>query len=128
MEDGTLGPEKDISGLPGGAKINFITWPGSTLGVPQRCMLLDWEGTNEIVARGKISAVDPTSRMHGYKLGPDCFRFDIEEPVNPRAEFYRSQPEFSAMEDAVGSTIMWPIKYIIPHTRVFINLCSLLLM
>ncbi|KAL6525908.1 hypothetical protein OROMI_030303 [Orobanche minor] len=26
MEDGSLGPEKEISGLPGGAKINFITW------------------------------------------------------------------------------------------------------
>ncbi|GFQ01565.1 probable glutamyl endopeptidase chloroplastic [Phtheirospermum japonicum] len=26
MDDGTLGPEKEIHGLPSGAKINFITW------------------------------------------------------------------------------------------------------
>lgn len=26
MDDSTLGPEKEIHGLPSGAKINFITW------------------------------------------------------------------------------------------------------
>ncbi|KAL0435979.1 UNVERIFIED_CONTAM: putative glutamyl endopeptidase, chloroplastic [Sesamum radiatum] len=26
MDDGTLGPEKELSGLPSGAKINFLTW------------------------------------------------------------------------------------------------------
>ncbi|KAL0371544.1 UNVERIFIED_CONTAM: putative glutamyl endopeptidase, chloroplastic [Sesamum angustifolium] len=26
MDDGTLGPEKELSGLPSGAKINFVTW------------------------------------------------------------------------------------------------------
>lgn len=26
MDDGTLGPEKEIYGLPSGAKINFVTW------------------------------------------------------------------------------------------------------
>ena len=66
------------------------------------------------MAKGRISAVDPLTTVHGYKLGPDCYRVEIEEAVNPRAEFYRYQPEFSAMEDAVGSTIAWPIKYIAP--------------
>lgn len=26
MEDGSLGPEKEIQGLPKGAKINFVMW------------------------------------------------------------------------------------------------------
>lgn len=26
MDDGTLGPEKEIYGLPSGAKLNFVTW------------------------------------------------------------------------------------------------------
>ncbi|CAH9081332.1 unnamed protein product [Cuscuta europaea] len=31
MEDGTLGPEKEIHGLPEGAKINFLTWSNNGL-------------------------------------------------------------------------------------------------
>lgn len=26
LNDGTLGPEKEVNGLPSGAKINFISW------------------------------------------------------------------------------------------------------
>lgn len=26
MDDGTLGPEKEVHGYPEGAKINFVTW------------------------------------------------------------------------------------------------------
>ncbi|KAL6198919.1 hypothetical protein ACLB2K_028707 [Fragaria x ananassa] len=86
---------------------------GSTLCVNDLCEVLDWEGTCLVVARGKNSTVDPTTKVHGYNLGPDCYRVTVEEAVVPRAEFYRPQPEFSVMEDAVGSTIAWPTKYIV---------------
>ncbi|KAL6199787.1 hypothetical protein ACLB2K_029570 [Fragaria x ananassa] len=87
---------------------------GSTLCVNDLCEVLGWEGTGLVVARGKISAVGPTTKVHGYNLGPNCYRVVVEEAVVPRAEFYRPQPEFSAMEDAVGNTIAWPTKYIVP--------------
>ncbi|KAL6200265.1 hypothetical protein ACLB2K_030047 [Fragaria x ananassa] len=87
---------------------------GSPICVNDLCEVLDWEGTGLVVARGKISSVDLTIKVHGYNLGPDCYRVVVEEAVVPRAEFYRPQPEFSAMEDAIGSTIAWPTKYIVP--------------
>ena len=56
---------------------------GSTLCVNDLCEVLDWEGTGLVVARGKISAVDPTTKVHGYNLGPDCYRVVVEEAVVP---------------------------------------------
>ncbi|XP_040365495.1 uncharacterized protein LOC121050192 isoform X1 [Rosa chinensis] len=83
------------------------------LSINDKCKLLNWEGTSEVVARGHISDIHPESKVHGYKLGPDCYRIAIEEVVMPDAVFYRSQPEFVTMEDALGSTVAWPIKYIL---------------
>ncbi|XP_062011905.1 uncharacterized protein LOC133728512 [Rosa rugosa] len=83
------------------------------LSINDKCKLLNWEGTSEVVARGYISDINPESKVHGYKLGPDCYRIAIEEVVMSDAEFYRSQPEFVTMEDALGSTVAWPIKYIV---------------
>ena len=81
---------------------------GSTLCVNDLCEVLDWEGTGLVVARGKISAVDPTTKVHGYNLEPDCYKVVIEEAVVPRTKFYRPQPEFYSMVDAVRSRIAWP--------------------
>ncbi|XP_062017879.1 uncharacterized protein LOC133734269 [Rosa rugosa] len=83
------------------------------LSINDKCKLLNWEGTSEVVARGYISDINPESKVHGYKLGPGCYRIAIEEVVMSDAEFYRSQPEFVTMEDALGSTVAWPIKYIV---------------
>ncbi|XP_062029929.1 uncharacterized protein LOC133745808 [Rosa rugosa] len=83
------------------------------LSINDKCKLLNWEGTSEVVARGHISDIHPESKVHGYKLGPDCYRISIEEVIMPGAVFYRSQPEFVIMEDALGSTVAWPIKYIV---------------
>ncbi|PRQ60904.1 putative transposase, Tnp1/En/Spm [Rosa chinensis] len=83
------------------------------LSINDKCKLLNWEGTSEVVARGHISDIHPESKVHGYKLGPNCYRIAIEEVVMPDVVFYRSQPEFVTMEDAPGSTVAWPIKYIL---------------
>ncbi|KAL6134512.1 hypothetical protein ACLB2K_066743 [Fragaria x ananassa] len=110
-----VGPENGEVGIHSSSQIGTSkSVQGSTFCVNDLCEVLDWEGTGLVVARGKISAVDPTTKVHGYSLGPDCYRVAVEEAVVPRAEFYRPQPEFSAMEDAVGSTIAWPTKYIVP--------------
>ena len=75
--------------------------------------MLNWNGNGEVVARGSLSAIDPKSTVHGYTLGPDCYTVSIEDVFVERAEFYRSEPEFANLEDARGSTIAWPIKYIV---------------
>ncbi|KAK9912428.1 hypothetical protein M0R45_036293 [Rubus argutus] len=81
--------------------------------INDKCKLLNWEGTGEVLASGSLSAIDPNSKVHGSKLGPDCYRISIEKVFKPKAEFYRSQPQFDCFEDALGSTIAWPIKYIV---------------
>ncbi|KAL6183404.1 hypothetical protein ACLB2K_044815 [Fragaria x ananassa] len=110
-----VGPENGEVGIYPSPQIGTSkSVQGSTLCVNDLCEVLDWEGTDLVVARGKISAIDPTTKVHGYSLRPNCYRVVVEEVVVPRAEFYRPQHEFSAMEDAVGSTIAWPTKYIVP--------------
>ena len=64
------------------------------------------------MAIGSLSATDPNSKVHGYTLGPDCYRVFVDDVILERAEFYRTEPEFANMEDARGSTIAWPIKYL----------------
>ncbi|KAL6228419.1 hypothetical protein ACLB2K_002369 [Fragaria x ananassa] len=109
------GPENGEVGIHSSPQIETSkSVQESTFCVNDLCEVLDWEGTGLVVARGKISAVDPTTKVHGYNLGHDCYRVVVEEAVVLRAEFYRPQPEFSTMEDAVGSTIAWPTKYIVP--------------
>lgn len=76
------------------------------------CDLLDWEGTGEVVARGQIDAVDPKTRIHGDKLGPDCYRVAVMSVLNSNAEFYRSHRGMESMEESLGSNVAWPIKYL----------------
>ncbi|KAL6222475.1 hypothetical protein ACLB2K_005867 [Fragaria x ananassa] len=107
-------PENDEVGIHFDPQTGTSKYKEAPFCVNDLCEVLDWEGTGLVVARGKISPVDPTTKVHGYNLGPDCYIVAVEETVVPRAEFYRPQPEFSAMEDAVRSTIAWPTKYIVP--------------
>ena len=62
---------------------------------------------------GSLSSIDPKSTVHGYTLGPDCYRIFIDDVLVEQAEFYRSEPEFANLEDARGSTIAWPIILIL---------------
>ncbi|KAL6202988.1 hypothetical protein ACLB2K_026692 [Fragaria x ananassa] len=77
-------PENGEVGIHSGPQIRTSkSVQGSTLCVNDLCEVLDWEGTGLVVARGKISAVDPTTKVHGYNLGPDCYRVAVEEAVVP---------------------------------------------
>ena len=74
---------------------------------------MDWNGSDEIVAEGRWSSSDPTALVHHIPIGPNAARVSIDAVRNPNAFLWRPNSEMLHIEDAIGSTIAWPIDKII---------------
>ena len=77
-----------------------------------KCNLLNWTATGQVVARAEIASTDPTSKVHHIVLGPDCYKVWIKEILVPEVPLFRSSREHFFLDDAIGSTVAWPHKYI----------------
>ncbi|KAM7502668.1 hypothetical protein LguiB_001572 [Lonicera macranthoides] len=69
-------------------------------------------GTGEVVANAKIESTDQQSLVHHQILGPDCYKVWVLETLVPNVMVYRYSDVFSTLDDAKGSTIAWPHRYI----------------
>ena len=78
----------------------------------ESCILLHWVGTGEFVAKAEIASTDSTTLVHHVPLGPDCYKVWVIEILKPNVPLFRHSNEFSNLDDAKGSTIAWPRKYI----------------
>ena len=50
--------------------------------------------------------------MHHVPLGIDCWKVWVDEVKDLNVPLYRSTSEFSSLNEAVGSTVAWPKKFI----------------
>ncbi|KAL2512923.1 Transposase 23 domain-containing protein [Abeliophyllum distichum] len=77
----------------------------------KKCKLLRWFGKDDVVANGEIASTNPTDLVHHVPLGNECWRVWVTEVVD-NVTLYRPTREHFLLEDALGSTIAWPLKYI----------------
>uniref|UniRef100_A0A2N9I3B2 DUF8039 domain-containing protein n=1 Tax=Fagus sylvatica TaxID=28930 RepID=A0A2N9I3B2_FAGSY len=79
-----------------------------------QCELLNWclFEKEEVIAKGKIATTDPYSKVHHVPLGNDCWKDWVDEVKDSNVPLYRSTSEFSSLNEAVGSTVAWPKKFI----------------
>jgi hypothetical protein len=64
----------------------------------------------EVVAKGKIATIDCYSKVHHVLLGIDCWKVWIDEVKDSNVPLYQSISEFSLLNEAIGSTVVWQKK------------------
>lgn len=81
-----------------------------------RCKLLSWLDATKVVATGDILSRDSTSLVHHVPLGAECWKVSVQHVVegNESLILYRPTREAFLLNEVLGSTIAWPIKYIVP--------------
>ncbi|CAA2958052.1 Hypothetical predicted protein [Olea europaea subsp. europaea] len=77
----------------------------------RKCKLLSWFGKADGVAKGEIASTNPSDLVHHVPLGNECWRVWVNEVIE-NVSLYRPTRELFLLEDALGSTIAWPIRYI----------------
>ncbi|XP_061997616.1 uncharacterized protein LOC133735430 [Rosa rugosa] len=78
----------------------------------RRCALLNWNNyeEDEVVAEGKISSTNPSTKVHCVPLGRDCWKVwvDVVFDEYQTMEVYRATMDAKQLGEAVGSTLAWP--------------------
>nr|WNT94115.1 hypothetical protein [Paeonia lactiflora] len=104
----TQGEEREIMHKSGATT---QAQPGSDNLVPANCKLIHWMGT-EVVANAELVSKDPRKLVHLVKLGPDCWEVRVNQVTVDDVPLYRPTIKMFCLEDAVGSMVAWPSKYI----------------
>lgn len=73
-----------------------------------KCNLLDWTGSEEIVAEGRISSSDPKVLVNNIPLGPNATKVRVEIAKEPGAFLWRPTAHMNSIEEAVNAEIAWP--------------------
>lgn len=84
-------------------------WQSANSMVNNKCKLIDVRGTGMVVAEGTVSSTDPECLVHSIPLGKDAVRVWVEIVKVKNAPLWRTSSAFDCMEDAIGSTVAWPI-------------------
>ncbi|XP_024021724.1 uncharacterized protein LOC21400762 isoform X1 [Morus notabilis] len=82
-----------------------------------KCKIMDWTGSGEIVAEGRRSSTDPKALVHNIPLGPNAMRVWVDVVKKPDAFLWRPTSEMTSIEEAVGCTIAWPADKVIMTTQ-----------
>ena len=64
------------------------------------------------MAEAEIASTDPISQVHSIPLGPDCYKVWVLDILISKVPLFRHSNEFACLDDAKGSTVAWPHKYI----------------
>lgn len=78
-----------------------------------KCKLLDWVGTGEVVAEGRLMPSDPKDLVHHVPLGPNAVRVWVDVAKHPDAFLWRPTSEMSTIEEAISSNVAWPADKIL---------------
>jgi hypothetical protein len=73
---------------------------------------LQWFGTEEVVAEAELNSTNPKALVHHMVLGLDYWRVWVKRVIVKSVPLYRSTSDMRILEDAFGSTLAWPSKYI----------------
>ncbi|XP_028052446.1 N-carbamoylputrescine amidase-like isoform X1 [Camellia sinensis] len=76
-----------------------------------KCKLLNWDGTNVVVAEGTIASTDSKALVHHVPLGPGCWKVWVNYVI-VNAPLFHLNHEIFVLEDAIGSTVAWPTHFI----------------
>ncbi|KAH7839622.1 hypothetical protein Vadar_006403 [Vaccinium darrowii] len=118
-----------IEGMTEGRQTTPIVSPSRVTTNPNSdCKLLHWTGTEEVVAEGRWSSSDPNEHAHHIPLGPSAMRVWVDVAKNGAAFLWRPTSDMETIEDAVGTTVAWPVDKIDLYTAVvFLHLSDFLL-
>ncbi|XP_010450460.1 PREDICTED: uncharacterized protein LOC104732598 [Camelina sativa] len=75
--------------------------------VPPKCLLVDWTGTEEIVAEGRLLSTDPEEYVNEILLRPNTMKVLVESAIIPNAFLWRPTTKMTTMEEAIGHIIAW---------------------
>ena len=79
----------------------------------RKCKLLDWCGSDEIVAEGRWFSNDPKELVHHVMLGPNAVRVWVDVARKPEAFLWRPTSAMTTIEEAIGGNIAWPADKVI---------------
>ena len=85
----------------------------NTISQKDKCKLLDWYGSGEVVAEGRWFSSDPKQMVHHVMLGPNAMRVWVDVAKKPSAFLWRPTSEMTTIEEAVGSNIAWPTNKVV---------------
>ncbi|KAM6558032.1 hypothetical protein CsatA_027271 [Cannabis sativa] len=74
----------------------------------QKCDLLDWTGSGNIVAVGYFISDDPQDSVLGVPLGPFAMKVGVDFVREPNAFLWRPTSGLTCIEESVGNIIAWP--------------------
>ncbi|XP_062108062.1 uncharacterized protein LOC133818949 [Humulus lupulus] len=83
------------------------------IGGKNACYLLDW--ADVIVAEGRWDSSDPKITVHGKPLGPEFMRVWVDVAIVLESYLFRPNHAMLTIQEAVGSTVAWPSKKVIPR-------------
>ncbi|XP_012840459.1 PREDICTED: uncharacterized protein LOC105960350 isoform X2 [Erythranthe guttata] len=82
-----------------------------------KCKLLDWLGTEDIVAEGHLISDDPEELVDKIPLGPNALKVCVDNPNKPDAFLWRPTTTMTCMQQAQGEPIAWPVDRVIIQTE-----------
>ncbi|KAL0702409.1 hypothetical protein Bca4012_058531 [Brassica carinata] len=75
-----------------------------------KCMLVDWSGSDENVAEGRIISSEPDDFVNDIPLAPLAVKVLVESAIKPDAFLWRPTTGMYNVEHAVGEMIAWPVN------------------
>ncbi|KAL5824510.1 hypothetical protein ACOSQ3_020573 [Xanthoceras sorbifolium] len=78
----------------------------------KKCKLLHWIGSGEVMAEAEIECTNPQTLVHHMILGPDHWKIAVKKILVRKVPLCRPTSELHVLEDARGTYIAWPSKYI----------------
>ncbi|KAH7852707.1 hypothetical protein Vadar_028169 [Vaccinium darrowii] len=79
-----------------------------------KCKLLDWMGTCEVVIEGHWSSSDPNALVHNIPIGPNAMRVWVDVPKKFQVYYlWRNASEMTYIEQALGTTVAWTTDKVI---------------
>ncbi|XP_060964626.1 uncharacterized protein LOC115696944 [Cannabis sativa] len=82
----------------------------------QKCDLLDWTGSGNIVVVGYFISDDPQDSVLGVPLGPFSMKVGVDFVREPNAFLWRPTSGLTCIEESVGNIIAWPADKVIMRT------------
>ena len=81
--------------------------------ITNKCKLLNWFGTGEAIAEGRLMPSNPKDLVHHVPLGPNAVRVRVDVAKHPDAFLWRPTSEMSTIEEAISSNVAWPADKIL---------------
>ncbi|KAL0661926.1 hypothetical protein Bca4012_098763 [Brassica carinata] len=75
-----------------------------------KCVLVDWSGSDENVAEGRILSSEPDDFVSDIPLGPLAVKVLVESAIKSDAFLWRPATGMYNVEHAVGEMIAWPVN------------------